>query len=163
MTAAACDNGAQVSPLLTSAVRAAVESTFSAIWGEAPVALAPGQEAKPSACVAGIISFAGDVPWSLSWAMTPESAPALAKKFTGADFPFDGPDIGEVVTELVNILAGDVVLQLDQRRIKAQMGLPMVARGCPLELMASRNSKVARLDYNSSLGRFWLGIVCSGH
>ena len=161
MLTAPCAPRPTATDILTEAVRAAVESTFSAIWGEKPVPSPIGEDASPSTCVAGIISFTGDVSWSLSWVLTLESAPALIQGFTGFEIGFDSPDMGDAVAELVNVLAGDVVAQLEARRVKAKMTLPIVARGCPLQLMASRNSKVVRLDYSSKLGKFWFGLVSS--
>ncbi len=148
--------------VIVESARAAVEATFSQIWGEAPSFCEHPPQESPTSCVAGIISFAGDQPWSLSWALARETAPALIQRFTGFEIPFDSPDMGEAVAELVNVLAGEVIVQMEKRRMKAKMGLPMVARGCPLELMASRSSAATRLDYTCAHGRFWIGVICAG-
>jgi CheY-specific phosphatase CheX len=140
-------------------VRAAVAATFAAILGEAPKLSPPGRPVTPSPSVAGIISFAGSASWSLSLVLNEEVAPGLVRSFAGFDVPFDSRDMGDAVCELVNVLAGEVVCQVERRGGKAQMSLPMVARGCPLELMAARHSKVTRLDYDTRHGRLWLAIV----
>lgn len=143
--------------VVSEAVHAALESTFAAICGEKPRRCEG--DVTPTSCVAGIISFTGDVTWSLSWVLAHDSAPALVQKFTGFEIPFDSPDMGDAVAELVNVLAGDVVVQMEKRRLKAKMAIPMVARGCPLELMSARNATATRVEYTSSYGRFGLAIV----
>lgn len=144
---------------VSRAIQAAVDSTFSIIWGEKPVLCPHRWEQPPSASVAGIISFTGDVSFSTSLVLPREAAPAMVMAFTGMDLPFDSGDMGDAVAELVNILAGDVVAQLDARRLKVQMGLPMVARGCPLELMAAKSNRAVSLDFQCKHGRFWLALV----
>jgi CheY-specific phosphatase CheX len=67
--------------------------------------------------------------------------------------------MGDMAGELVNVLAGEVVSQLQQRRIKAQMSLPTVARGSPLQLIPEKAFSVARLDFNSKEGAFWLRLA----
>lgn len=148
-------------PTVAEAVWAAVENTYSAIAGEKPMRV-PGETHAACPCVAGIISFVGQSPWTLSWFLAKDTAPAVAQKFTGMDIPFDSGDMGDVVGELVNVLAGEVVAQLDRRRIPAQMSLPTVARGNPLELMPEKGFAVTQMDYSSSQGAFWLRLAVAG-
>lgn len=145
--------------VVRDAAQAALAATFAAIFGERPQPRPAPPEGPPSPCVAGIIAFTGDVSWSLALVLEEKSAPALIRGFTGFDIAFDCPNMGDAVAELVNVLAGDVVLELDKRRVKAKMAIPMVARGCPLELMAARSSTVTRLDYASKHGALWLALV----
>jgi CheY-specific phosphatase CheX len=147
-----------VSAAITDAVKAAVETTFAQILGEKPVckAAAPAVEG-PS--VAGILSFVGDVCWTLTLVMTKDIAPSLARKFTGMDFSFDSSDMGDVAAELVNVLAGDVIAQLERRRIKSKMSLPTVARGDPLVFVPEKGLTVARLDFASRYGNFWFRVA----
>src|SRR5262249_54146675 len=105
------------------------------------------------------ISFMGDVFWSLTWVLSKDAAPALAQKMTGMDIPFESPDMGDVAGELMNVLAGEVVLQLERRRIKAQMSLPNVAKGAHLELLPEHKSSVNQLNFTSSYGEFWMRIT----
>lgn len=158
---AVCESpgGGAFPSVLADAVKAAVETTFTAICGEKPVHQ-PGIERNGhGSCVAGIISFLGDVPWSLACVLPQETAPALGQKFTGMEIPFDTPDMGDVAGELVNVLAGEVVAQLEQRRVKAQMSLPTVARGNSLELIPEKGLTVSRLDFTSKQGSFWFRLA----
>ena len=146
-------------PAVADAVKQAIDVTLAAICGEKPVLQTGGEPPGCCACVAAIISFIGDVSWSLSWALNEDTAPALINKFVGFEIPFDSPDMGDAVGELVNVLAGDVVAQLEKRRIKVQMSLPTVARGKALELMPEKGTAVAQLDYTSTQGSFWLRLM----
>jgi CheY-specific phosphatase CheX len=159
MTTTDSQRDASFPPAVADAVHSALTKTFADICGEKPVPQADGSLAGSGACVAGIISFIGDVSWSLSWVLAEDTAPAVVHKFAGMDIPFYGADMGDAVGELVNVLAGEVVAQLEQRRIKAQMSLPTVARGQPLELMSQGGAAVHQREYNSTQGKFWLRLT----
>ena len=146
-------------PAVADAVEAAVEKTFAAICGEKPIQQPSGQQTGSCACVIGIISFVGETPWSLSLALADDTAPALVHKFVGFEIAFDSPDMGDAVGELVNVLAGDVVAQLEQRRIKAQMTLPTVARGSAIQLFPESGTAAVQLDYASKQGSFWVRLM----
>jgi CheY-specific phosphatase CheX len=146
---------------IAGAVTAAVETTFSAMCGEIPVRDGTGPDHHPAAVIVGFISFVGDLAWSLAWGFTRDSALAIAQKFSGFEFQFESPDMGDVVAELVNVLAGDVVAKLDSRLIKAQMSLPTVARGQALELMPDRGRGVFHAHYTTTYGTFWFRLVAA--
>lgn len=144
---------------IVDAVRASVDQTYTAFFSEKPV-LRPGAHQNHSGrCVAGIISFLGDVSWSLSWVLTEESAPVLARRFCGFDIPFDSSDMGDMAGELVNVIAGEIIAQLEQRSIRSQMSLPTIARGNPLELLPESGPGIVQLDYESKEGPFWLRVA----
>jgi CheY-specific phosphatase CheX len=147
------------SSAILDAVRVSVENVFYVLCGEKPLLSTNGQGIYNGPCVAGIISFFGDVAWSLSWVLTQETAPAIVQKFAGFKIPFDSPEMGDAAGELVNVLAGEVVAQLEDRRIKVQMSLPTVVRGKPLELIPETGLSVARLDFTSKQGDFWIRLA----
>ncbi|MBI3410432.1 MAG: chemotaxis protein CheX [Planctomycetes bacterium] len=153
--------GQSFPPAIIDAVKASVEKTYAAFCGDKPLLTALAEDSHHGPCIAGIISFFGDVPWSLTWVLTHKTAPALAQKFAGFEIPFESSDMGDMAGELVNVLAGEIIAQLDQRRIKSQMSLPTVARGSNLELMPERGPNVAELDYTSKQGGFWLRLAAA--
>lgn len=146
-------------PTIVDAVKAALDKTSSVFFSEKPVVQAGAHNGCQGPCIAGIISFLGDVPWSFSWIMTQETAPALAKRFCGFDIPFDSPDMGDMAGELVNVIAGEIVAQLEQRRVKAQMSLPTVARGSSLELVPEKGHGIVHLQYASKEGAFGIRLA----
>lgn len=149
------ENGDSViSPAIIDAVKASVDKTYSSLCGETPTLSSDGEVGQDRPRIAGIISFLGATPWSFSWVLTEEAAPAIAQKFTGFEIPFESSDMGDMAGELVNVIAGEIVAQLEKRGIKSQMSLPTVLRGAPLELMPETGPSVERLDYTSNQGCF---------
>jgi chemotaxis protein CheX len=147
--------------IIADAAVAALENTFVVICGEKPVRDLKGMHDSRGPCVAGIISFIGELTWSLTWMLPQEIAPVLASKFTGFDIAFESSDMGEAAAELVNVLAGDVVAQLEKRSIKSQMSLPTVARGDHLEFTPAHGPGVGYVHFSSTLGRFWFRLVAA--
>jgi chemotaxis protein CheX len=148
-----------LSPAILDAVKASVDKTYASLCGAKPTLSDDGEVGENSPRIAGIISFLGTTPWTFSWILTEEAAPAIAQKFTGFEIPFDSSDMGDMASELVNVIAGEIVAQLEKRGIKAQMSLPTVLRGAPLELMPETGPTVARLDYTANEGPFSIRVA----
>ena len=144
---------------IVDAVQESLEKTHGAFFSERPVLGTNGQDHPTGPCIAGIISFLGDVPWSLAWILSRETAPQLAQKFAGFEIPFDSPDMGDMAGELVNVIAGEIVAQLEKRRIKTMMSLPTIARGKPLELVPESGPSIVHLEYTSREGPFWFRLA----
>jgi CheY-specific phosphatase CheX len=107
----------------------------------------------------GIIAVIGDVSWSLSLAFSSETAVRIAKKFAGFEIEYDSADMADVVGELANVLAGDVVARLDELGIKAALSLPTVARVSDLKLSEPGAVESLRLKYSTSEGTFLVGLA----
>ncbi len=117
------------------------------------------EKVASGSCIAAIIAFVGDVPWSYTLVLTCETAPALAKQYFGVEIPFHSVEMGDVAGELANVLAGDVVAELERHGIKGQMSLPTVARGSHMEFIPDKAAGLLRLDYLSKQGPFWLRLM----
>lgn len=113
---------------------------------------------EPCARVASVISFFGLQSWALTLIVPESSAVAMAMKFTGFEVPFDSGDMGDVVGELTNVLAGEVVAQSQRRGIESQMSLPTIARGNDVELLRAKGAATRQFDCDSSVGRFWFEV-----
>jgi CheY-specific phosphatase CheX len=147
--------------VLLDIVRTSVQSTFSAILGETPVEREQCGD-DGSNMIVGVISFVGTDPWTLSCGFGAAAAEAIAMKFCGMDLPFDSGDMGDVIAELINVLAGDVVAQADLNGVKIQMSLPTVARGRNIEFLTERDRSTAAIEFNSNCGPFHASITtCS--
>ena len=140
-------------------VRAAVLSTFGSILGAAPD-VTPGAAAPPGCSgLIGLISFQGDVNWTFSLGLPLETAPALIERFAGFAIPFDSADMCDVVGELANVIAGDIVAQLDRRKVAARMSLPMVVRGSGVEVAPPGDAPSARFACRCDYGSFWYSLA----
>jgi len=159
MTTTALSADSVLAPAIVDAVKASVDKTYTAFFSEKPVLTANGHDHHNGSCIAGIISFLGDIPWTLSWILSRETATALAQKFAGFEISFDSPEMGDLAGELVNVIAGEIVAHLEQRRIKAQMSLPTIARGSPLELVPEKSPVIVHLEYTSKEGTFWFRLA----
>jgi CheY-specific phosphatase CheX len=146
---------------LEDAVRHGIRTTFSSICGAEPVLLEGTDFPTLGPAMIGAISFVGDVAWSYSLVFPRETAVLLARQFAGFDIAFDSPDMGDVVGELANVLAGDVVANLEARRIKAQMSLPTITRGSKLEVMVSSGALTGLVNYVSCQGPFSVRLLAA--
>ena len=59
-------------------------------------------------------------------------------KFTGFELDYDSPDMGDVVGEMVNVLAGDIVSRLRDGCIKVAMSLPTIIKETDVEPLLPR-------------------------
>ena len=109
---------------------------FTKICGEVEIISEDETDFTHCMKIDGIISFVGDLTWSLILVFPHESAEAMAKKFAGFDIPFDSEDMGDVVGELTNVLAGVLCGNLENQGVKSQMSLPTVTRGSFEQLMS---------------------------
>ncbi|MBI5878013.1 MAG: chemotaxis protein CheX [Chloroflexi bacterium] len=144
---------------LVTEVKAATCETFAGIWGAAPEF--EGDVEKGGSCdgVVGIISLVGDVAWSLMVGIPRLSAPAITMSFTGFEVPYDSPDMGDVVGEIANVLAGVVSGRLDAIGIAANLSLPTVVRGSNVEMLIPEGQPSAKLNFNSPYGEFWIKVA----
>jgi CheY-specific phosphatase CheX len=148
-----------VSVVIAKIVLDATQSTFSSICGGECQFRPSTNPDVPSAGVMGVISFVGDYAFSYALVLPQTTAETLAKKFAGFDIPFDSADMGDVVGELANVVAGDIVARFDGRGIHVQMSLPMVTRGHDVEILLPGNLPTLRIDFTSPEGGFWMKLV----
>jgi len=104
--------------------------------------------------ITGIISLVGDISWSLMLCLPRDTATSIAAGFSGFEIPFDSADMGDVVGELANVLAGDISARLDALGIKAELSLPMVLRGKDIDLLLPDSTPTVRLTFDSPCGWF---------
>lgn len=151
------------SAMFSDVVHVSVCSTFESIFGSPPKPTPLVQTSEGQPRVASIISFFGTTPWAMTLVLPEKTAVAMALKFTGFDVPFDCSDMGDVVGELTNVLAGEIVAQLSRRNVQSQMSLPAVARGNDIDLLKAAGSPVSRLEYESNQGPFWFDVCTASN
>lgn len=148
----------QFPAVIADAVKQAVETTFASILGQSPACKGEASGTGSCAGVLGTISFMGEIPWTFSLMIPEATAPGLVVKFAGFETPYDSPDMGDVIGELANVIAGDIVARCEARRIKAQMSLPMIARGSDIEMLTPPGLPSVRLLYEIAEGGFWIKL-----
>lgn len=136
-------------------------STFAAICGSDPVLTPEATKPSQPRDISGIISIVGDVTWSLIFSFPAATASALAETFAGIAIPYDSSDMSDVIGELANVVAGDVVCRLEARRVRGEMSIPAVARGSSVE-MSSPGAKVKEIvRFTVPEGDFWLEVAAA--
>jgi CheY-specific phosphatase CheX len=151
----------QLPQQLTDCVKQAVDSTFAMICGDDLKYIGCNGVVEASESVngvIGIISLVGDVTWSLVVGLPKETACAMAVKFAGFEIPYDSDDMGDVVAELANVLAGDVSARLDEVGVTASMSLPTAIRGSDVDMMAG-GAASRYMHYSSLEGPFYVKVV----
>jgi CheY-specific phosphatase CheX len=108
--------------------------------------------------IVGMISLLGDVHWSVMLALPSETATALAAAFAGFVIDYDSEDMGDLVGEIVNVLAGDVLLRLEGLGVAADMSLPAIMRGTAMGVMLPDQKPLLVTRFTSDHGPFELVV-----
>ncbi len=145
-------------PVVAAVRGATLEFFASSCKVEATEQPAPPADETPTASVMAVMSFFGDPVWSFALVLPEPTAVAAANGFAGFEIPFDSPDMGDMVGEMANVIAGDVVARLDRARIKVQMSLPTVARGQDVELLPPSHTQEIRLHFAGPSGGLQLRL-----
>lgn len=145
---------------LVEAVNCSIRQTFNKMFGETFVNVASdtAQEAEE---IVGLISFVGDITWSLAMMFPQDSIVELAYRFAGFAIPYDSADMGDVVGELANVLAGVICGELENRGINSQMSLPTVTRGRQVELLLGGHLLAKRFNVTTDFGNFDVRLIVS--
>ena len=139
---------------------------FPHVFGEATRAVAADflkstcglhyqEQTKNTEEVAGImatISFGGQQSWALSLVLPNHTAEALAESFAGFPILRDSPDMGDVIGEIVNVIAGGICARLAAQGINAQMSLPTVVRGEDVSVLAQSGAATKWIGFSGAIG-----------
>lgn len=156
-------DGDQVpSVLVEQTVNATVDS-FRKICGEVEFLDNDATDFTHGMKIDGIISFVGDLTWSLILVLPHDSAELMAQKFAGFEIPYDSEDMGDVVGELTNVLAGVLCGRLEGVGIKSQMSLPTVTRGSDFEQLLSDNLLVRKMYFLTNGIHFMVKLIVARH
>jgi len=113
-------------------------------------------------CVAGILGFAGTVPWHLRAVFRNEEAARVASSMMGFELDPGSEDLLDAVGEVVNVVAGDISARLGARGIQAALGLPTTLAGVSVELSVPRGQSVHRTIIATPVGAFWAEVIHEG-
>ncbi len=138
--------------VITNCVSDSVASIFNTIFGAVPEYDGDDNSKNVGDGVVGVISFVGDASWILMLALPKDSAETLAEKFCGFAVDYDCPDMGDVIGELANVMAGDIVARMGVEGVKVAMSLPTVLRGQNVEPFMPKGLPDKKMHY-SILGK----------
>lgn len=154
------ENQTVILDALTRSAKRTVTMTFPPFCGEEPQEVISLDLTRGEGIV-GVISLIGTLSLSFLIGLPRQTAEGLAQRFAGFEIPFDSPDMGDAISELTNVLAGRLCLELEHEQIFAQMALPTVARGEAVEVVLSTEVSTRPIYYNSPEGIFWVQLGAS--
>ncbi|QJW98031.1 chemotaxis protein CheX [Frigoriglobus tundricola] len=146
-------------PKISAVVRDAAIEFFGTYCGMQPCEQQDEPVVAGGSGIMGVISFFGDPVWTVALILPEATAVTAAKLFAGFDITFDSQDMGDIVGEMSNVMAGDIVARLDAVGLASQMSLPTVARGHDVELLSPSNACATRIKFKSQNGDFWFRLV----
>ncbi|MBC8288397.1 MAG: chemotaxis protein CheX [Nitrospinae bacterium] len=152
-------NDGAMPSVLTDVSRDSILSIFNTIFGSEPTLESTEEREGLGDGVVGIISFMGDVNYIIMLGLPKSSAIAMASKFCGFDIDYDSPDMGDVVGELANVLAGDIVARMSNEDFKVTMSLPTIMRGHDVEPLLPRGLPLVKLHFSMPEGNFTLKVA----
>ena len=145
-------------PMIGDAVRDAAADFFKSTCGLKYQEQPDGAE-ESSSGIMSTISFLGESPWAFSLVLPDQTAIAMARAFAGFEIPIDSPDMGDVIGEVVNVIAGGICARLDAKGIKVQMSLPTVVRGDNVAVLVPSGASTKRMGFTGPNGPCWFRLV----
>jgi CheY-specific phosphatase CheX len=143
-------------------VQESVVNTFSSIIGENLSYMPEANEDGPlNGIVGNVTVFNSDHTLSLMLAIPKETALFFSEVFIGMELPFDGDDMGDLIGEISNILAGDVAANVEKVGFRGQSSLPTATRGSDLMLFMPNKPPTKKMKFVSNNSEFWLTMVLS--
>ncbi len=109
--------------------------------------------------IATVISFSGEYPWSMSLIAPRDTAEFIVKSYFDMDVPFDSPDMADAVGELINVVAGECVRNLDAQGIECQMGLPSVLVGTKMDTFHGNSHPYEARHFRTPAGYLGVGVT----
>lgn len=143
-------------------VKMSVINTFASICGSEPEFVQNnGQDGPLNGVIGTIAVFNHDHTLSLMLAIPKETAVSLSEVFIGMEIPFESDDMGDLIGEISNILAGDVAANIEKVGFRGQSSLPTATRGSDLTLFMPNKPPTEKMKFTGSNGEFWLNMALS--
>ncbi|MEO1021331.1 MAG: chemotaxis protein CheX [Bacteroidota bacterium] len=147
---------------VTEIVKESVINTFASICGETPVSIPlTGDEGPLNGIIGNIAVFNPELTFSLMLAIPRETAFKISEAFIGMELPFDSDDMGDLIGEIANILAGDVAANIERIGFRGQSSLPTATRGSDLTLFMPNKPPTVKMRFSSVCGDFLLNMALS--
>lgn len=147
---------------IVEVVKESVINTFASIAGDPPSYMHEESEEAPlNGIIGNIAVFNPDFTFSLMLAIPKETAVNISEAFLGMELPFESDDMGDLIAELANILAGDVAANMENVGFRGQSSLPTATRGSDLRLFMPNKPPSSKMKFVASIGDFILNMALS--
>lgn len=152
----------QIPQEMVEMVKKSVINTFASMIGDTPDYIPEDDGKGPlNGIVGNIAVFNADHTLSLMLSIPRETALSLSEVFIGMELPFESDDMGDLIGEISNILAGDVAANVEKVGFRGQSSLPTATRGSDLTLFMPNKPPKEKMKFSSSMGDLWLTMVLS--
>lgn len=147
---------------ITEKVKESVLNTFESIIGEPLNYKEEDDGNEPlNGIVGNVTVFNSEHTLSLMLAIPKETALYFSKVFIGMELPFKSDDMGDLIGEISNILAGDVAANVEKVGFRGQSSLPTATRGSDLTLFMPNKPPTKKMRFVSDNSEFVLTMVLS--
>lgn len=147
---------------IVEVVKESAINTFTFIAGTPPSYLMEdGTNAPLNGVIGNIAVFNPEFTFTLMLAIPKETAINISEAFLGMELAFESDDMGDLIAELANIVAGEVAANMEKVGFRGQSSLPTATRGSDLSLFMPTRPPSAKLRFSSTLGEFVLNMVLS--
>lgn len=147
---------------IVNLVKDSVINTFASICGSEPSYIQQnGQSNSLNGIIGNIAVFNQQHTLSLMIVIPKETAIKLSEIFIGAEIPFESNDMGDLVGEISNILAGDVAANIETVGFRGQSSLPTATRGSDLTLFMPSKPPTEKMKFTGPSGDFWVNMALS--
>ncbi len=152
----------QIPEELVEKVEESVLNTFGSIIGEELEYIEYENGDKPlNGIIGNIAVFNTEHTLSLMLAIPKDTALYFSEVFIGMELPFESDDMGDLVGEISNILAGDVAANVEKVGFRGQSSLPTATRGSDLTLFMPNKPPTKKMKFISENTEFLLTMVLS--
>ena len=139
-----------------------VINTFESIAGVPPTYQDGGDSDAPlNGMIGNIAVFNPDFTFSLMLAIPRETSIRISDAFLGMELEFESDDMGDLIAELSNILAGDVAANMEKVGFRGQSSLPTATRGSDLRLFMPNKPPSKKMSFDGIMGPFILNMALS--
>lgn len=152
----------QVPEEIVGQVKESVINTFASIIGkELDYIKEENSEGPMNGIVGNVTVFNSEHTLSLMLAIPKDTALYLSEVFVGMELPFESDDMGDLIGEVSNILAGDVAANVEKVGFRGQSSLPTATRGSDLTLFMPTKPPSEKIKFRTGDVEFWLTMVLS--
>ncbi len=147
---------------IVEVVKESVINTFASIAGDPPTYMVDENEDAPlNGIIGNIAVFNPDFTFSLMLAIPKDTAVNISEVFLGMELPIESDDMGDLIAEIANILAGEVAANMENVGFRGQSSLPTATRGSDLRLFMPNKPPSSKLRFVGSIGDFILNMALS--
>lgn len=95
----------------------------------------------------GIVSFIGDVSFILLIMLTDDHIRKISSKFVGVEMDSSSEEIGDLTSEIANIVFGDIDMDLKSINLKTERSLPTILKGKDIEPVLRKKAPSVILSF----------------